>query len=108
MFGGLDDRNLAEPPAVRGFLQTGSIQTSNRAKSTVLDGGTETDNLWCNFWITDERLGTETVVTPMGTFVNCMKFRLVISVRYTPRISGRDGYVFGQGKHGGSERIPAR
>ncbi len=88
MFGGLVIGTSPNRLPFGDFYKLFDFKLPIGAKSTVLDGGTETDNLWCNFWITDERLGTETVVTPMGTFDNCMKFRLVISVRYTPRITG--------------------
>ncbi len=88
MFGDLVIGSSPNPLPFGDYYKLFDFTLPTGVKATPFDGGTETDNMWCNFWITDERLGTETVTTPMGTFDACMKFRLAAYVKYTPKITG--------------------
>ena len=88
MFGDLVIGTSPYPLPFGGYYKLFDFSLPAGVKFTPFEFSTETDDLWCNFWITCESIGTETVNSPNAVYENCIKFRLTVYVRYTPRVTG--------------------
>jgi hypothetical protein len=80
----------SENSALGRYYKVLNFSLPQDVSADVLEGGTETEDLYCNFSIETTFTGQPAVTVPAGTFNHCPRFVTISTVGFTHRITGSD------------------